>query len=526
MSNRTDRFFKRKEKLQNKKELYIPTDRELVIQLKNSNVDTEKVNKIFEMQNEKFDFSSNDEMKSSANEILAEIRGNFDQEKFDNLIFSLKEKVLDSIIKPFGLEKILFEDKDGGNITTEHNFKKGITSTEFDNKKYNEWQKNKNNKFDRKPYEKDFSNKRKEIFNSVNKLKDGYTGKEIPKDGRSHLDHITSAHEIEITSTNNLYLTKEKRIDMANSNKNLTMTDSSLNQSKNNHDLMVWSTKTNSKNNKITNTEKYDLDIELVNKNYNESKKHINKTVRNAKIKKNGTELLTTGGREGIKMGLQQSLGILIKEFTEALFVEIKDIYRNGLKNGRLDKTFLEAIKDRLQRISKKVLSKWKDLVSTFKDGVISGFFSNLITYIINTFLSTGKRFVRIIREGFFSLLKAIKILIMPPKGFTFKQAAHEATKLISTGVIVSGGILIEEGVEKFLQTIPGLNIFAQIISPVIIGIITGLLSVLTIYFLDKIDLFKVNEEAKHEFVMNKLEKRIEEVLEESDNLYSVFEVS
>ncbi len=572
MSNRTDRFFRRKEKLQNEKELNIVSDNELVSELKNSELDMEKFNKIFELQEKKFDFSSNDEMNSPANEILAEIRGKFDQEKFDYLIISCKETVLDSIIKPFGLAKILFEDKDGGNVTTEHNFKKGITANEEDNKKFQEWKETNIGSINREPYDKiikidrngnpvinkkgnpikqDFNTiKKKEIYNNMYEgedIKDGYTGKtlgkktqnSVQKEKQIDLEHITPVSEIEKDSKNHIYADgktaderQSYRVDMARNDKNLTLAEGSLNSSKNDKDLKKWAnSEVSAKHAKetgnlnMTNDKYYNLDEELVNKEYKKSKDFIKRQQLKQQIKKDGSELLVTGGKEGLKMGLQQSLGILIKEFAEAVFFEIKDIYKNGLKNGKLNKDFLDVLKDRLHKISKKVLSKWKDVVTAFKDGIISGFFSNLITYIINTFLSTGKRFVRIIREGFFSLLKAIKLLIMPPEGFTDKQAAHEATKLISTGVIVAGGILIEEGVEKFLQTVPILSTFAQIISPVIVGIVTGLLSILSVYILDKIDLFKVNNRAKHEFVMNELEKRIEGVLEEVDNLYSVFEV-
>ena len=41
---------------------------------------------------------------------------------------------------------------------------------------------------------------------------------------------------------------------------------------------------------------------------------------------------------------------------------------------------------------------------------------SNLLTFLINNFLSTAKRFVTVIREGIIGLFRAFKMIFFPPK--------------------------------------------------------------------------------------------------------------
>ena len=221
-------------------------------------------------------------------------------------------------------------------------------------------------------------------------------------------------------------------------------------------------------------------------------------------------------------MGLQQAVGIVLKELTESIFDEISDIYHNGFRNGTdLDKTFFSVLQERLSRISNKVLSKWKDVITAFGEGFFSGFLSNLITVVINTFFTTGKNVVRLIREGFFSLFKAIKMLLCPPKNMTKKEAVHEATKLIASGLAVSGGILLEQYLDTLLKAFP----FADMIAGILIGIVTSMATTLLCYLIDKLDIFGVNAEKRHEYVIAQLNNMIGGSFEEAKQILKSLEI-
>jgi len=218
-------------------------------------------------------------------------------------------------------------------------------------------------------------------------------------------------------------------------------------------------------------------------------------------------------------MGLQQSIGLLLTEFFSAAFDEIIDAYKNGFRESLKNQSFFDALRVRLNRISERVAARWKDALIAFKDGAISGFLSNLVTMLINMLVTTGKRIVRVIREGFMSIMKALKIVLFPPEGMTYAEAGDAALKLVATGITVSLGILAEEVVEKsvstfFTSNMPLLAPYAGTVSTVFVGAMTGIASALIVYALDKLDLFGIQNQRKHNFIMTELDN----LIAESDN--------
>lgn len=128
---------------------------------------------------------------------------------------------------------------------------------------------------------------------------------------------------------------------------------------------------------------------------------------------------------------------------------------------------------------------KAPDALSQLFQGGISGFMSNLLTFLVNNFLSTAKRFVRVIREGLISLFRAFKMIFFPPKNMSASEALQEGLKILTATILTAVGILLETTVNTFVASIPVLGAFASIISPVLIGIMTGLLSAFLAYQID-----------------------------------------
>ena len=150
------------------------------------------------------------------------------------------------------------------------------------------------------------------------------------------------------------------------------------------------------------------------------------------------------------------------------------------------------------------------------------GLLSAISTAVINMFVRTSKNAVRLIREGFMSLMKAIKTLIFPPEGMTMNQAAHEASKVFATGLVVTGGILATESIATFINGIP----FADTIAMVIGGLLSGLSSLFVVYLLDKLDLFGVNADERHEFIIGTLEPRIDSRIESTEAIINRLNLS
>lgn len=59
----------------------------------------------------------------------------------------------------------------------------------------------------------------------------------------------------------------------------------------------------------------------------------------------------------------------------------------------------------------------------------------------------------------------------------TAQQALQEGLKMLTAVIVTSVGMLLNESIATFMATVPFLKPFADMLTPVLIGIATGLLS-------------------------------------------------
>lgn len=148
----------------------------------------------------------------------------------------------------------------------------------------------------------------------------------------------------------------------------------------------------------------------------------------------------------------------------------------------------------RLKSIALLITDKWKEVIKQFIDGAITGFVSELIIFLINNFITTMKRMVRIIKEGLMSLVSMIRFDLNPPEEMLPEEVHHQCMKLGMSILVTSGGILLEEVIEKFLMAQVWIAPIANFFAPVIAGLSTGLILSLLTYGIDKLDLFGARE--------------------------------
>ena len=434
------------------------------------------------------------------------------QQRLQKLFDDCQQQVISQIIGPFGLSMAMFEDKNGGNVTTLHNFKRKDSDylANDSDKKLHAQSKKKYEKTVRSEYEvktqEQAEGARGKTWEELRQAKikqgkDDYTNHAVSADGKVELkdgltvgvdlDHVVSVKEIHSNPKIHLALgqdtggseTDVTRIqELLNSAENLALTNASANRSKGKKDLKEWAEETRIDGS--TNAENFDLDMKLVEDKYKEAKRHINDTANKALLKKQATELLQTGGAQAVQMGMRQALGVLLTELVNGLFNEFKVLIKQGVEAG---KTLFEEISQRLARVIESVVKKIPDAVGQMFQGGVSGFMSNLLTFLINNFLSTAKRFVTLIREGLLGLFRAFKMIFFPPKHMSKDQALQEGLKILTTVVVTSVGLLLSETVAVFMATVPFLKPFADQVTPVLIGIMTGLLSAFLAYQIDSV---------------------------------------
>jgi hypothetical protein len=538
--NSVERFKKRKHVLEHFDTEYgwpPAVDPELVRQALASPVDFASIRTVEEDFERVYTFDLNVEVSDQeVDDLLKTLQSEFDDHKFDALISSCKNNILSALVGPFGLGGLVAKgDKNGGNVDTVHNVREGVYATEQEKERYGT----------RGEYDHNVAGKYHSHANYVAKnradsqaqeagtLKDAYTGKDIGRNAQKNLDHTKAAKEIH--DDPGRLLAELDGPTLANQESNLHATTETINKTKKQKSMEEYlayvdkkvkelKSKGNLSENEKTQLskleqQKKDIDPEKAKTLDKKAREEYNKAINRAYYTsgKFVQNMAKSGAREGAKMGAQQALGLLLCEFFQAVFDEIKDIYKNGFEHGFEEQRFFEILKNRLTRISQRIIAKWKDACKAFREGFISGFLSNLVTVVINMFVRTGKRAVRIIREGFFSLLKALKMLCCPPAGMTVAEAAHEASKLIAAGLATVGGIALEQYIDGLIKATPFLEPFADILTTVLVGGLTGLATTFIIYAIDKIDLFKVNDKARHECVMNKLEADLGRMFAEGD---------
>lgn len=441
------------------------------------------------------------EINSGLEEALQELellKSQLPKEQTATLLNLCKDNVLQTIEGQFGLASLVLSNKSGGNVTTAHNFEKGIVANATDEAKYQGYKASKEGKWSevRKNagYDEPLPKMRKNAFQTQDKIIDAYSGKELPKDGRAHLDHIVSIKEIESNAKAHLSLSVEERAKIATNDKNLAWSEASANQSKGDNKMSEWIDKTDKKTGQ-TKGEKYGIDREKALQKDKEARKYVYGEIDTATLKKYSTELLSTGGKDAAKMAAYSAIGVILRELVAGLFEEIRATFKN---KGESLKEIFVRFKERLQKILANIKAKWKDILGGSIEKGIMAFCSNIVVFVINLFFTTLKRVVSVIRAGFVSIVQAVKILANPPKDMPKDEVGFAALKILTTGLIGALSLGLAEGIEKLLLSVPALTpimafpvpiineSIGTILSTTLSAIIGGLLSTIAIYYMDK----------------------------------------
>lgn len=427
-----------------------------------------------------------DDMKDPA-QLLDELREAIAGERIDALVSASRHAIIDALVRPFGLGRLVAAmDRRGGAVLTLHNAKvardEGWSSEFAEPEKLDAFRERLETPYDRSAYNADPA-RRAEI--RARHKDDAYTGKPLGDD--VDIDHVVAARELHDRDDLAFHLTEQRVVDLALSDENLVPTDGSLNSSKGAKPLSEWMD--DERLDGTTNEEFYEVDRERATAVDRNARAKVDAVVRSAALRNYATAALKSGATQAASLGLQQAVGLLLVELVEALFDEI-----TGLIRARpvLDSALLDRLGRSLRAVAQRVVARWMDAVAAFRDGAVGGFLSTLVTMVLNLFLTTSRRVVRMLREGVYSLVRAVNLTVAPPTGMTREQAVHEACKVLAGGLAVAGGVAVEEAVEKALASVPLLAPFASTLSIVVVGTGVGLATVLLAYFIDEADIVGV----------------------------------
>ena len=459
---------------------------------------TEKeLNELFDHKSLKIELT--DGLQNALDE-LSNLHSKLPENQTSTLLHLCEASAISAITSQFGLASLIIDARDGGSVTTVHNFEKGITANEADAARYSDMIANRNGKYlevrNKVGYDKPLVKRRNEALQNEAIIIDEYTGRNLPKYGRVHLDHIVSVKEIESSVSANLALSPEERAKIAADKENLALIDGSINQSKGSDEMKVFLNKEDKKTGQRK-AENFGIDEQKAMQKDKKARKFVYGEIDKAKVKKYSKELLTTGCKDITKIMAYTVIGVAMREIAQGAITEIKLAFKQRGKEsfGEIWVRF----KTRMSEILDSLKSKWKDLVAGSIEEGLTSFISNLGVFLINVFATTLKRFVAMIRAGFVSLKEAVKILVNPPRGLDKDEVGYQAVKVLTAGLIGALSLGLSEAIDKFLLSIPVLTPIFSFIVPIIgksVGdivstclsaILGGVLTTIVIYFMDKL---------------------------------------
>ncbi|CAK2144016.1 ATPase [Vibrio crassostreae] len=441
--------------------------------------------------------------------------------------FQLKDElhntVVQSLVTSFGLDFLLFEDKKGGNVATINNVRahqngdKNIYRSESVQNEYESRGKYNSHAYHSDPNYLARGKVDKEAHqNGV--LHDSYRNKKMSQSDKRQLDHIISASEIHNDAGR--VLSGSDGVSLANDNSNFQSTYGYINTLKSNHSMDVFLNKKlpetiekkhlniqkntqalNQLGNPITPEQKHKKrqledkvrkDQEhleaLESINIVEMKKSDEKARKEYEAEINykyytGSKFLKASSfdaaKGGLKMGVRQALGLIFAEVWFELKDSIPEIFKDKNDSFTFEK-LLENLKFIGISIWNRIKIRFKDIFEEFKTGMLAGVLSSITTTVMNIFLTTQKTIIKLVREMWSTLVSVAKMVFFNPKKLSVGELTREVVRLLSTGVAVALGAVLNQHLATLL-TFPFGSEIAAFLSAVASGLITLGFS----YFLD-----------------------------------------
>lgn len=403
----------------------------------------------------------------------------------DDLFKEYRSVLFNSLITTFGLDSFLFRDIDGGNVQTMHNAKNKVYANE-------EFRERGERQYKRDDYATaNYMNaRRKQDFQQNEKIVDGYTGKDLPKDGRAHLEHVVSAKENHDNVEMRILFSKNGMHEIVNDKNNTIYTDSSLNMSKSDSSLGEWKDKPNRKNQDKTNAEAFELDEKMATKVDKNARKVIEEKVARKKMQHYAGSIASDSIKQGGKLAVRQALGVVLTEAACCLIDEVPQIMRDLKQNFSIEQ-FFEKMAKLVGETFNRIKLKFKAVWDALGEGFFSGIFTSITTAVVNMFLTTAKNVVTLIRQCFVSITAALKVLILNPDKLSAGERTVAALKILLTGASAVLGVIANQAVSDILSgtgiaAIPLVGEVLVDVIPAFIGtLLTGIMTVTVLHYMD-----------------------------------------
>ena len=349
-------------------------------------------------------------------------------------------------------------------------------------------------------------------------LVDTYTGKTIKPGEKFDVDHVVSRKEI--FENQRRKQANFSTGELANKDENKQATNASLNRSKKEKtvndylggrelreaDLIKQNEKANKKvdGSNLSNLEKrlqkekndkalqnkLDADDELMKQSDKTARKAINKDIATGAVKEVGIK----AGKDALKTAAIAALFSLLKEIMNGFVRFLKS-------QSKTFSNFLAEMKTAINSFFSKIMSVVQTGVSALVGTIVSEIFGPIV--------SVFKKLASFIKQGISSFVDAINYLkdkSNKNKPFSIKVA--QVGKIVTAGLTIGSAIVLGEVFEKFLLTIPGMQIalpllgtLANLIGLFLGSLISGLVGAIVLNLIDRLIATKLRSETNKDII-------------------------
>jgi hypothetical protein len=349
-------------------------------------------------------------------------------------------------------------------------------------------------------------------------LVDTYTGKTIKPGEKFDVDHVVSRKEI--FENQRRKQANFSTGELANKDENKQATNASLNRSKKEKtvndylggrelreaDLIKQNEKANKKvdGSNLSNLEKrlqkekndkalqnkLDADDELMKQSDKTARKAINKDIATGAVKEVGIK----AGKDALKTAAIAALFSLLKEIMNGFVRFLKS-------QSKTFSNFLAEMKTAINSFFSKIMSVVQTGVSALVGTIVSEIFGPIV--------SVFKKLASFIKQGVSSFVDAINYLkdkSNKNKPFSIKVA--QVGKIVTAGLTIGSAIVLGEVFEKFLLTIPGMQIalpllgtLANLIGLFLGSLISGLVGAIVLNLIDRLIATKLRSETNKDII-------------------------
>lgn len=483
-------------------------------------------------------------------------------EKFDWL-GELEKTVTHSLFTTFGLDPVLFQDKQGGNVDTVHNVRQGIWATETEKNIYDNQESYKQTKLDKDGnpvLNKNGKEKKEDRYHADSRFRqksnkdkekqlsgelfDEYRNVQAKVSENTQLDHVISSHEIhhdagrvlagingiELSLLDDNLISTHAYINNKKSNMSMTEFVEKLPSmietkqksiQKNREKLATMPSETPEQRHKIrqiqSKIQKEEEHLQTLQSCDTEAMLNVDKKIRqeyDSKIANTyytSSKFLMNAGTDavltGLKMGYRQTFGLVLAETWFELKFALPKILYKCRHDFSMD-NFIEQVKETLDNIFENTKKRLQKAIANFKDSFLGGVLSSISTTIINIFFTTSKLIGRLIRESWQNLVQISKLMFFNLDRLSHGELMREITRLILASISTIIGVIVNQHLTT-LFTFP----FGVELANFLSALLTGILMVGCAYFIDyspimqKVWDFLDNLKDKYDIVLEHLQK-------------------